>query len=100
HNNPNLHSFPTRRSSDLLHQAGAATIRIVHLPELYNGKQVKDVSDFLNAGGTVDDLKRLYQAATLYVPPVTPQQIEVKQHVVQRDRKSTRLNSSHLVISY
>src|SRR5688500_19773341 len=77
---PDLHSFPTRRSSDLIsiRIAAEGTELFVRMPALsgneYNryalGPEVRYYRDSMN---------RL---------------------VRQIDRKSTRLNSSHLVISY
>src|SRR5205807_10322137 len=80
-----LHSFPTRRSSDLpvltqeLRQAmGEAAIKLC--------KAV----DYVNAG----TIEFLYQDGEFYF-------MEMNTRIqVEQDRKSTRLNSSHLVISY
>src|SRR5437879_9149733 len=61
---PNLHSFPTRRSSDLERSEEAMGISC---EEVW-----RDISDYIDG-----DLS-----------------------FIQRDRKSTRLNSSHRCISY
>src|SRR5690606_42019425 len=85
---PDLHPFPTRRSSDL-HQLTLAlmkqgdaggTLRAMaaSLSEDFQGDLVRMVL-FDEVGG-VDDVDWL--------------------QVVARDRKSTRLNSSHVKISY
>src|SRR5438132_8611684 len=72
-----LHSFPTRRSSDLTstdlprNLTLDAALRWVDSPHINNGP----------AGGPVVGIVR-------------------RIHPAQRDRKSTRLNSSHTVISY
>ena len=50
----------------------AASVRIVSLPEAYNGQAVKDVSDFLNAGGSVEDLRRLAATVPVFDPAATP----------------------------
>jgi len=51
-----------------LHDAQAASIRILVLPELFGGCHIKDISDFIAAGGSRADLYALYQAAPLYRP--------------------------------
>src|SRR5207249_10335638 len=69
-----LHSFPTRRSSDLSGYAEVASDRIVAL-----------------------------EASGIRLPPLTPgQRIDRAERMPEasRDRKSTRLNSSHVSISY
>src|SRR5688500_19075481 len=66
-----LHSFPTRRSSDLEARHGAAAI-LLPLLEARGERVVSDTSCIRRVGAA----RRI------------------------RDRKSTRLNSSHLVISY
>src|SRR5688500_19465003 len=88
---PYLLSFPTRRSSDL---SGVGP------PVGEEGRQVP------GAAAQVDDLLRLLgRHARQQVgerPPalVGVRQVAVRVPAVARDRKSTRLNSSHLVISY
>src|SRR5688500_20130206 len=73
-----LHSFPTRRSSDLTEQ-------MMH-PEKLLGEQKDDPQDVaLDASAVAAALGKDWKA--LYSN-------------VMGDRKSTRLNSSHLVISY
>src|SRR5699024_11918867 len=64
-----LHSFPTRRSSDLLHDRKLDALE--DLIEAANGKPVLVMYNYQH------DLTR-----------------------IQQDRKSTRLNSSHVSISY
>ncbi len=44
-------------------EAAGVNCRVVELPELVNGRRVKDCSDFLKAGGSPEDLKRLAQVA-------------------------------------
>src|SRR3712207_8209853 len=75
----NLHSFPTRRSSDLRHTDPPAAQPQPHRAEnRLNGfrRRAKPVGDLLR------EFVRLLLAAET------------------RDRKSTRLNSSHAHISY
>src|SRR5688500_19413230 len=71
----NLHSFPTRRSSDLPGRQGAH----VATPA---GRRVRGLAGLPGVHVPVLDLGQRERQAG------------------QRDRKSTRLNSSHLVISY
>lgn len=42
--------------------AAGVTCRVLELPALVNGKRVKDCTDFFDAGGTADELKRLAAA--------------------------------------
>src|SRR5205807_10620315 len=84
-----LHSFPTRRSSDLI-AAGHSGYRFVHASAGIgdvNGDGYGETSGWL--GKTLK-----YHGDGKY---------ELRAHVGVgdiKDRKSTRLNSSHLVISY
>src|SRR5688500_19279615 len=79
---PHLHSFPTRRSSDL----GMNCLAI----EQHDGILVVDCgTSFPHDDLGVDVLH-----------PDFTWLIERAAHVKGIDRKSTRLNSSHLVISY
>src|SRR5690606_42057356 len=75
-----LHSFPTRRSSDLL------------------VRQEQEGSALLFAGHTrTSDVERLVQLG--WLTDVRAMR-RVLTRVILRDRKSTRLNSSHVKISY
>ena len=51
-----------------LHDAQAASVRVIVLPDVFGSAHVKDISDFIAAGGTRADLWQLYQAAPLYQP--------------------------------
>jgi 5S rRNA maturation endonuclease (ribonuclease M5) len=46
----------------------AKTVKVIECPEI-NGKSVKDVADYLAAGGQACDLDEMARAAPLYVPP-------------------------------
>src|SRR5690625_7350288 len=70
-----LHSFPTRRSSDL-------PVRTAHRPPRARGPGLLRDRPALDAGGG------------------DPRQAAPRAHPLRRDRKSTRLNSSHVAISY
>src|SRR5205807_10204651 len=83
-----LHSFPTRRSSDLVESPAKARTISKYLGRGYavmaSVGHVKDLPE--NKLGV--DIQRNF----------TPQYVTIKGKT--QDRKSTRLNSSHLVISY
>src|SRR5690606_41385066 len=91
---PDLHSFPTRRSSDLLQM----DIKIDGLSR-----------EILEEALTQAKIGRLHilesMIATINTPRTTlskfaPKIIMVKINPDKIDRKSTRLNSSHVKISY
>src|SRR5204862_7779610 len=73
----NQHSFPTRRSSDLRIAPKTAAVGI---------------ADYLVAD---DDKQNL-----AFRPPSQPQNPRLTEIARRSDRKSTRLNSSHVEISY
>src|SRR5207249_10248490 len=95
---PSLHSFPTRRSSDLLSGPFVGTASIARerafggiprwsshalpLPTTGPGSTLGAVG-----GGAIDAFARCPGASVEDAPPM-------------KDRKSTRLNSSHVSISY
>src|SRR5207302_8654179 len=79
-NHPDLHSFPTRRSSDL-------TFRNVPTPGGLEPAATK-----LNAVSAVNVTSK-----PSFTPMATPLPLYSQP---ARDRKSTRLNSSHVKISY
>src|SRR5690606_41389966 len=80
------HSFPTRRSSDLI--------------LTYNGRSQKDNSE--RAPSVVLDalLNACVTTFTTGDTDAAADEHAVRHHFVVRDRKSTRLNSSHVKISY
>jgi hypothetical protein len=57
------------KAARYLHAAGAASLRIITLPGL---RDKGDVSDWLAAGGTPEQLQALLLAAPLYTPPAIP----------------------------
>src|SRR5205814_10072409 len=69
-----LHSFPTRRSSDLVDRS-----------EPEPGRPLFSITD---------------QAEQVYFGEDAKEPLDVLSHLHRKDRKSTRLNSSHLGISY
>src|SRR5206468_11095689 len=86
----NLHSFPTRRSSDLELKALQERVGITFLYVTHDQEEALTMSDRLavmNAG-------RIVQTGT-------PREVyEEPADTYVADRKSTRLNSSHDQISY
>jgi hypothetical protein len=59
------------KKAALAHQAGAASVRVVHFPEL---PPKADVSDFIGTGGTVEQLHARIDAAREWTPPADPGQ--------------------------
>src|SRR5438034_8540911 len=76
-NHPDLHSFPTRRSSDLSESQGAR-------PDAGAEAEPR-----VSAGGGERETRQAAESRG-----------QALKHCDARDRKSTRLNSSHTVISY
>src|SRR5205807_3496150 len=80
-----LHSFPTRRSSDLNTALDAGNLHSGNLPGIHALLNLFDsVFDVLKPTETAGGLS----------------ESAIDELIAARDRKSTRLNSSHLVISY
>src|SRR5699024_12723340 len=95
-----LHSFPTRRSSDLSREAGLWHFDRLHLDEIHE-------SGITGEGVTIAVID---DGINTEVPELVGANIEVKgrwcadydsgeAQPAERDRKSTRLNSSHVSIS-
>src|SRR5207248_7826935 len=89
-----LLSFPTRRSSDLEPETQKHYLRLIHS----EARRLTDLIDeFL-------DLQRIEQGSfQLALEPFELSELlreETELFSGQRDRKSTRLNSSHRTISY
>src|SRR5690606_41751466 len=82
-----LHPFPTRRSSDL-ESLGALGVALA--PRLHRVDEVLDV-----AHGRPERIRKLAGRADTDAF----RQVATRDHR-QQDRKSTRLNSSHVKISY
>src|SRR5205807_9733835 len=94
-----LYSFPTRRSSDL-------TVRVVQrLAALFLNDLAQRGVDVFGHAFRVAAHKKLRAFAVNPLPNLSRVLQQFSLHVnfvrlIPRDRKSTRLNSSHLVISY
>src|SRR5205814_8424370 len=80
-----LHSFPTRRSSDLATFTSALLL---------------DFGAIFGAAMAVDWVFRLNGVGTLFIAEVAGVGSGDAPRYLNPDRKSTRLNSSHLGISY
>src|SRR5688500_19606095 len=84
-----VHCFPTRRSSDLRQWARRGDPRVLLAQGAGGG-----VARVGERGLALLDHQRVERAERL------DRQEDLAAHLDARDRKSTRLNSSHLVISY
>src|SRR5207249_10149876 len=97
---PDLHSFPTRRSSDLGAGAGGDELELVGVGVEHQLQHAELVLDLLEtaAGGVGRAVRRSLTAEVGRGAATGPD------HELDRslriDRKSTRLNSSHVSISY
>src|SRR5690606_41557661 len=94
---PALHSFPTRRSSDLL------AFPVVLLTILGLVPAFREVDENLGGRRVID----LYVPVTVLLSMIVagvqtmPSVLSsYRERGILRDRKSTRLNSSHVKISY
>src|SRR5205085_12016131 len=87
------HSFPTRRSSDLVLRSAAARTE----PANAQADEI-DLADTKPARGAERGAER--RATVRYAVDLTASLVPFHQNMRGRDRKSTRLNSSHSQISY
>src|SRR5205814_10235035 len=83
-----LHSFPTRRSSDLIEQF---KFNVPNLP-LFSTGEVPFLGDYIEVVPSPLFVPNGSSWSYNFTPSVNP--------LFHADRKSTRLNSSHLGISY
>src|SRR5206468_5119189 len=91
---PHLHSFPTRRSSDLNPRTGSQLLELLSLGQnLHNHKSIEELLH-KNLEDTVRTLNA--RGGALLLVDETTGQLTLQ----ASDRKSTRLNSSHDQISY
>src|SRR5690349_23534941 len=90
----NLHSFPTRRSSDLKRMSEDKIARMAGNPERESfPAKPTEMTSLREIKAKLDMLNGLLVA-------VTEQNAALRETVMGVDRKSTRLNSSHVEISY
>src|SRR5205807_10059786 len=89
---PSLHSFPTRRSSDLLDSLGLGTIAMMSRSPGIRSLVRERHPELLDLALSL----RAYHGRASFLATM----FRVLDHQPLLDRKSTRLNSSHLVISY
>src|SRR5205807_9044821 len=94
---PDLHSFPTRRSSDLLLVAMVPEAH-AELRVFVTNEKSDDVTVIQADTGTVLKTLAVGQRPRGVTASADGKRVYVANS--NRDRKSTRLNSSHLVISY
>src|SRR5690606_39545154 len=95
-----LRSFPTRRSSDLgLEQVGVAVLGLARVDLHHDVAGESALGQPLQQAVTALRTAPRNEVLVLHRPrPVG--QVDVRQPVAEVDRKSTRLNSSHVKISY
>src|SRR5205814_10370982 len=95
---PYLHSFPTRRSSDLHLLQKLLLHIVVHfdacIAPIPQAKANPVLPVLVDVAKHLDGLLGVYEAE-IWRKPGVPAGSSIK-----KDRKSTRLNSSHLGISY
>src|SRR5690606_40244351 len=89
-----LHSFPTRRSSDLAENQSSSPYR----PDQKCRRHARSSAPEVVACAPWPSAQELHLGAAVH-SPVTAREIEAARRA-DRDRKSTRLNSSHVKISY
>src|SRR5207253_11203660 len=97
HSPRHLHSFPTRRSSDLGLRGGNHEVNVLGIQNLVTGGDVIVAIDGIPVH-RADDVVRVVSSS------LNPNDVAVFTIVrdghSKKDRKSTRLNSSHVAISY
>src|SRR5204863_5456458 len=97
---PNLHSFPTRRSSDLKRRRvavpaiGPNNIKVTNNPEVM--EQVRNTLKLKQQQKAIIEARQQQAQQQM----LQQQNFVDRRHASQGDRKSTRLNSSHVEISY
>src|SRR5207244_10003264 len=95
---PHLHSFPTRRSSDLAAAIPTATITYSLSEE---ADAVRWVQEEVQARGVLPLTEAEAVVRSLSIAMHGGRQIMIPLlQLKELDRKSTRLNSSHQIISY
>src|SRR5256885_11244768 len=91
----------TRLELEIMHvlwETGAANVQTVQ-QQLKRELAYTTVQTMLNILHRKGKVKRALKERAYFYKPAVSRRQEVSQHVSDLDRKSTRLNSSHLVIS-
>src|SRR5690606_41101725 len=95
-----LHSFPTRRSSDLDEPA----VFMFHNTGLYNlpapMHYPADSAGLYAVTGNLEDVGKFRVPSLRNIALTAPYMHDGSIATLEEDRKSTRLNSSHVKISY
>src|SRR5205814_5283289 len=94
-----LRSFPTRRSSDLSH---VVLDRVSRVPGVFPAGSYRFLRppSFLVEPGELRDIAANGLSELAPKDPSDPTSVDDDTVTLLKDRKSTRLNSSHLGISY
>src|SRR5207253_10217111 len=93
-------SFPTRRSSDLNLPEIAQTLGVAFVLEgsvRQSGQKVSITAQLSDARSGVLAWEESYERNLADIFAI---QSDIVQRIISQDRKSTRLNSSHVAISY
>src|SRR5690606_41986235 len=91
-----LHSFPTRRSSDLIDYVSFVDYHCQGHPKTCDIDRLAELARYAFAAG-----KRKSQSAAQRIATLVDEWRKASDaDLVPEDRKSTRLNSSHVKISY
>src|SRR5699024_11397497 len=97
---PELHSFPTRRSSDLVKDEGINLEVVAFTDYSQPNRALADGDIDLNAFQHHIFLENFNEEFGADLEPIANTIIEPLGIYSDEDRKSTRLNSSHVSISY
>src|SRR5205807_8178235 len=97
---PHLHSCPTRRSSDLNVTAVETLNRSMPSPPVPQTSIIGPPTSSISKGTARSSSTRTKLAISLALSPLSWSAVRKSAFASASDRKSTRLNSSHLVISY
>src|SRR5207249_12088732 len=99
HHTPNLHSFPTRRSSDLIDESGTRTSLLRAKAATILAATTELLANHRNRPRGLSFGMRFFAKPSIYDQWLNSSTASCDRTPV-RDRKSTRLNSSHVSISY
>src|SRR5699024_11638045 len=94
-----LHSFPTRRSSDLIREVASGRYDMT----IYSTTYLQDVIETFGldlVGHPIENEDEIQPPGAYFLYNKNSKSLELRNAIDQADRKSTRLNSSHVSISY